>query len=69
MRRNIILILWQELHIQRDGKNNLALLFGPTGNIEEIYDKVHLPAEEAAMCFLQVMIIRLLRQDGDGWDS
>ena len=38
------------LHIQRDGKKyNSALLFGPTGNIEEIYDKVHLPAEEAAI--------------------
>lgn len=38
------------LHTQRNGKKyNSALLFGPTGNIEEIYDKIHLPAEEAAI--------------------
>lgn len=37
------------LRTLRNGKKyNSALLFGPKGNIEEIYDKVHLPAEEAA---------------------
>lgn len=38
------------LHTQRNMKRyNSAILFGPTGDIEEIYDKVHLPAEESAI--------------------